>query len=152
MEITLNPIAYVKNSRIEPIDDNWETIVTEIELSDHIPTEAFERISDFSHLEIIYYFDKVKNEEIVFSGRPRGNPHYPLVGILAQRKKDRPNKIGLATVELLQHRGRTLKVKFLDAIDGTPVLDIKPVYKEFEPKASIVQPLWVTDLMEKYWK
>lgn len=151
MEIVLKPIATVKNSRTEPIDDNWETIIADIELAEHIPTEVFDSISDFSHLEIIYHFDKVKNDDIVFSGRPRGNPNYPLVGIFGQRKKDRPNKIGLATVELLEHNGRTLKVKFLDAIDGTPVLDIKPVFKEFQPKSEIRQPVWVADLMKKYW-
>jgi tRNA-Thr(GGU) m(6)t(6)A37 methyltransferase TsaA len=152
MEIKLTPIAIVKNSRTEPIDDHWETIIAEIDLADHIPTEALENISDFSHLEIIYYFDKVKNENIVFSGRPRGNPNYPLVGILGQRKKDRPNTIGLCTVELLEHNGRTIKVKYLDAIDGTPILDIKPVFKEFQPKTEIIQPIWVADLMKNYWK
>lgn len=152
MEIVLKPIATVKNSRTEPIDDNWEAIIAEIELADDIPTEAFDSISDFSHLEIIYYFDKVKNDAIVFSGRPRGNPNYPLVGILGQRKKDRPNQIGLTTVELLEHKGRTIKVRYLDAIDGTPILDIKPVFKEFQPKTEIRQPIWVADLMKNYWK
>lgn len=152
MEITLQPIATVKNSRTEPIDDHWETITAEIELAAHIPTEAFNSISDFSHLEIIYYFDQVEKEDIVFSGRPRGNPNYPLVGIFGQRKKDRPNQIGLATVELLEHKGRTIKVKFLDAINGTPVLDIKPVFREFQPKTEIKQPDWVADLMREYWK
>ncbi len=74
------------------------------------------------------------------------------MGIFAQRKKDRPNSIGLCTVELLQHNGRTLKVKYLDAIDGTPILDIKPVFKEFQPKGEIKQPTWVSDLMKNYWK
>jgi tRNA (adenine37-N6)-methyltransferase len=151
MDIVLKAVATVKNARTEPIDDHWETIIADIELADHIPTEAFDRISAFSHLEIIYYFDKVKNEDIVFSGRPRGNPNYPLVGIFGQRKKDRPNTIGLCTVELLEHHGRTIKVKFLDAIDGTPVLDIKPVFKEFQPKTEIRQPSWVADLMRNYW-
>ena len=152
MEIKLQPIATVKNSRTEPIDDHWENIVAEIELANHIPTEAFENILDFSHLEIIYYFNKVKSDGIVFSGRPRGNPNYPLVGILGQRKKDRPNQIGLCTVELLEHNGRTIKVKYLDAIDGTPVFDIKPVFKEFQPRGEIKQPIWVADLMKSYWK
>lgn len=151
MEIVFKPIATVKNSRTEPIDDHWETVISDIELADHIPTEAFESISDFSHLEIIYYFDKVKPEDIVFSCRPRGNPNYPIVGILGQRKKDRPNTIGLCTVELLEHNGRKIKVKFLDAIDGTPVLDIKPVFKEFKPSKEILQPNWVADLMKNYW-
>ena len=152
MEIKLRPIATVKNSRLEPVDDHWESIVAEIELADHIPTEAFENISQFSHLEIIYYFDKVKTENIVFSGRPRGNLNFPSVGIFGQRKKDRPNQIGLCTVEILEHNGRIIKVKYLDAIDGTPILDIKPVFKEFQPKREIKQPIWVADLMKNYWK
>ncbi|MGE0568878.1 MAG: TrmO family methyltransferase [Bacteroidia bacterium] len=59
--------------------------------------------------------------------------------------------MGLCTVELLEHNGRTIKVKYLDAIDGTPVLDIKPVFKEFQAKGLIRQPNWVTDLMKNYW-
>lgn len=152
MQITLIPIATVKNSRISPTDDFWEEVIAEIELADHIPTEAFYGLSAFSHLEIIYFFDKVKNEDIVFSGRPRGNPDYPLTGIFSQRKKDRPNAIGLCTVQLLEHKERIIKVKYLDAIDGTPVLDIKPVFKEFQPKGEIRQPLWVNDLMKNYWR
>lgn len=152
MEIKLKSIATVKNSRTTPVDDFWETIIADIELADDIPAEAFENITDFSHLEIIYFFDKVEREEIVYSGRPRGNPNYPLVGIFGQRKKDRPNTIGLCTVELLEHNGRIIKVKYLDAIDGTPVLDIKPVFKEFQPKGQIRQPDWATDLMKNYWK
>jgi tRNA-Thr(GGU) m(6)t(6)A37 methyltransferase TsaA len=151
MEIKLTPIATVKNSRTTPTDDQWASVIAEIELAEHIPTEAFNHIADFSHLEIIYYFDQVDPKTIVFSGRPRGNPDYPLVGIFAQRKKDRPNTIGLCTVELLEHKGRTLKVKYLDAINGTPVLDIKPVFREFQPKGQMRQPAWVEDLMKHYW-
>ena len=149
MEITFKPIATVRNSRSAPTDDYWGDAISEIELADHIPTEVFDGISGFSHLQIIYYFDKVEPNDMDFSGHPRGNPNYPLVGIFGQRKKDRPNAIGLCTVELLEHAGRTLKVKNLDAIDGTPVLDIKPVFREFQPKSEIRQPEWVADLMKK---
>ena len=151
MEIKLTPIAFVKNSRVEAIDDHWQEIISEIELADDIPDEAFENISSFSHLEIIYFFDKVESDKIVFSGRPRGNPAYPVTGIFAQRKKDRPNTIGLTTVKLLAHSGRTITVKYLDAIDGTPVLDIKPVFKEFQPQEVVKQPAWDEDLMKNYW-
>lgn len=152
MEIKLKPIARVKNPRTTPIDDAWEEIISEIVLEDEIPAEALENISDFSHLEIIYFFDKVKSSDVVFSGHPRSNPNYPLTGIFAQRKKDRPNAIGLCTVQLLEHKGRALKVRYLDAIDGTPILDIKPVFKEFQPKGEVKQPAWVSGLMKNYWK
>lgn len=152
MEIVLQPVATVTNQRSTPTDDFWGDTISEITLAEHIPGEAFENIESFSHLEIIYYFDKVAKENIVFSGRPRGNPDYPNVGIFVQRKKDRPNQIGLCTVELLEHKGRSIFVKYLDAISGTPILDIKPVIKEFGVKKEIVQPEWVSDLMRDYWK
>lgn len=151
MQIKLLSIATIHNSRTAVTDDNWGEIISEITLDANIPTEAFAGIESFSHLEILFYFDKVDDSTVVFSGRPRGNPNYPLVGIFSQRKKDRPNKIGLCTVQLLEHNGRTIKVKGLDAIDGTPVLDIKPVFKEFQPPGEIIQPEWVFDLMKNYW-
>ena len=150
-EFTVNAIARVRNSRKEPTDDNWGAITSEIVLDDSLPEVAFERIDDFSHLEIIYLFDKVDESAIAHSGRPRGNPNYPLCGIFAQRKKDRPNRIGLCTVELVSHKGRVLTVRNLDAIEGTPVLDIKPVFREFRTEKAIRQPEWVSDLMKDYW-
>ncbi|GHN00916.1 tRNA (N6-threonylcarbamoyladenosine(37)-N6)-methyltransferase TrmO [Cytophagales bacterium WSM2-2] len=151
MEIKLNPIGIIRNSRTEPTDDFWGEVISEIQLADHIPAESLTGINAFSHLEVVYYFDKANDGDVVYAGRPRGNPDYPLVGIFSQRKKDRPNKIGLSIVELVEHTGKTLKVKFLDAIDGTPVLDIKPVFREFLPQKSVKQPNWVKDLMKKYW-
>jgi len=152
MQITLTPIATVSNVRDKPVDDFWGDTVSEITLLDHIPTEALNNIEEFSHLEIIYYFDQVDPGNIVFSGYPRGNRDYSKMGILGQRKKDRPNQLGLSTVELVEHSGRIIKVKYLDAIDGTPVLDIKPVMKEFGLKGEIKQSAWVADLMKDYWK
>jgi tRNA-Thr(GGU) m(6)t(6)A37 methyltransferase TsaA len=152
MEISLKPVAFVTNKRSTPTDDFWGDTVSEITLAENIPTEAFNDIESFSHLEIIYYFDQVQKDNIVFSGRPRGNPAYPNVGIFGQRKKDRPNQIGLCTVELIEHKGRSIFVKLLDAINGTPILDIKPVMKEFGVQKEIKQPDWVADLMKDYWK
>jgi len=151
MSISLEPIAIVKNSRTTTADDFWGNVISEIVLLDHIPVDAFDNIEQFSHLEIIYYFDKVDKDEIVYSGRPRGNPDYPVMGIFSQRKKDRPNQLGLCTVELIEHRGRSINVKYLDAIDGSPVLDIKPVFRQFELKTEIKQAPWVNDLMKYYW-
>jgi tRNA-Thr(GGU) m(6)t(6)A37 methyltransferase TsaA len=152
MEITLKPVAVVTNKRDAPTDDFWGDTISEITLLPHIPEGAFRGIEGFSHLEIIYFFDKAGDSKVIFAGRPRGNPAWPEVGIFCQRKKDRPNHIGLCTVELIEHAGRTIKVKYLDAIDGTPVLDIKPVFKEFELKGEIKQPAWTVELMEDYWK
>jgi len=75
----------------------------------------------------------------------------PKVGTFAQRNKNRPNKIGLKTVLFLDRNEKVVLVKGLDAIDGTPIFDIKPVLKEFEPKGEIRQPLWTTEIMSNYW-
>jgi len=150
-QITLQAIAFVKNTRHEIEDDDWGGVISWIELADHIPTEALDRISEFSHLEILYHFNQADPSALVYARRPRGNPAYPMMGIFAQRTKDRPNAIGLSTVELIEHHGRKIKVRNLDAIDGTPVLDIKPVFREFEPKEEIRQAAWVTELMKNYW-
>ncbi|GAB0155182.1 SAM-dependent methyltransferase [Chryseobacterium sp. Alg-005] len=151
MKIELSPIGFVRNSRSKPIDDDWNEIISEIELAEDIPDEALSGLSDFSHLEIIFYFNLVNPEKIVFSGYPRGNTEYPKMGIFGQRKKDRPNQIGLTTVELLKCENRKITVKHLDAINGTPILDIKPVFREFQVKSEIKQPDWVGDLMKNYW-
>jgi tRNA (adenine37-N6)-methyltransferase len=151
MVITLKPVAWVKNSRHQTVDDFWGDVVSEILLDDEIPEAVFNQITGFSHLEIIYYFDQVKADHFVYSRRPRGNPEFPEMGIFAQRNKDRPNQLGLCTVELIWHRGRSIGVKYLDAIDGTPVLDIKPVFQEFRPRGETRQPDWVSELMKVYW-
>ena len=151
MEIVIQPVAFVKNSRKDISDDFWGIITSEIQLVESIPSDAFNGIEEFSHLEVIFHFDQTEKAKTVWKGRPRGNKDWPEVGIFAQRKKNRPNAIGLTIVELLRRRGNTITVRYLDAIDGTPVIDIKPVMKEFLPLSSIRQPQWTSELMKKYW-
>jgi tRNA-Thr(GGU) m(6)t(6)A37 methyltransferase TsaA len=152
MEIIMRPVAVVKNSRADLSDDYWGTVISEIELLEPIPADAFNGIEGFSHLEVIFYFDQSDRSKIVFKGHPRGNKDWPEVGIFAQRKKDRPNSIGLTIAELVKREGNKIWVKYLDAINGTPILDIKPVMKEFLPVKEIKQPQWSKELMSEYWK
>ena len=155
--ISLYPIGEIVNERKIVEDDNWGEIVSIIELNDSFDESALKGIEEFSHLEIIYYFDKVEDSKIVTGARhPRNLEHLPEVGVFAQRVKNRPNKLGLTTVKLLRAENKTLHVKGLDAIDGTPVLDIKPVFRQFLPQVSyqdeIKQPDWVNEIMKNYWK
>ena len=151
MNITLESIAFVKNSRNDLSDDYWGSIVSEIELLPHIPAKAFNGIDEFSHLEIVFHFDKSDKAKAVFFAHPRGNKNWPEVGIYAQRKRDRPNAIGITIAELVKRDGNKIWVKYLDAINGTPILDIKPVMKEFLPVGEIRQPKWSVELMKEYW-
>lgn len=151
MDIILQPVAFVKNTRTDLSDDFWGSIISEIELADTIPADAFNGIDEFSHLEVIFHFNQSDKAKIVFSGHPRGNKNWPHIGIFSQRKKDRPNALGLTIVELVKREGNKIWVKYLDAIDGTPILDIKPVMKEFLPQNEIKQPAWSVELMKEYW-
>ena len=74
----------------------------------------------------------------------------PLVGIFSQRGKDRPNTIGVTAVEIISVEEQFITVRGLDAIDGTPVLDIKPYYPVFDKREAVV-PEWVNRLMEDYF-
>jgi len=151
--INLSPIATVKNNRQTITDDDWGRVLSVIELLDPLGEEALEGIEDFSHLEIIFFFDRVEENKIETGARrPRNNPNWPEVGILAQRGKNRPNRLGATIVRLVRHEGRTLLVEGLDAVDGTPVLDIKPVMQEFLPRGEVRQPGWAAELMKHYWE
>ena len=151
--ISMSPIGVVRNTRKEVEDDSWGDVVSVIELDSAYSEEALLEIESFSHAEIYFYFHLVEEIKIETGARyPRNNKEWPKVGIFAQRGKNRPNRLGATTVKILKREGRQLFVQGLDAVDGTPILDIKPVMKEFLPREEVKQPAWATELMRNYWK
>ena len=152
MSIVMEPIAHVEGTRDVVEDDYWGGEETRIVLAAQYPDEALDGIEEFSHAEIIFFFDRLEPSK-VFTGarRPRGNPEWPAVGVFAQRTKNRPNRMGATICRIVRREGRTLVVSGLDAIDGTPVLDIKPVFAEFLPAEPVTQPGWSHELMRFYW-
>src|ERR1700690_4331035 len=151
--ITLTAIGHVVGGRSEPIDDDWDSIDATIALDPRqFKPDATASLSDFSHIEVVFHFNQVGDDEINRGARhPRGRKDWPLVDILAQRGKGRPNRIGVTVCRLLSADGLTLKVRGLDAIDGSPVLDIKPVMTGFLPRGEIREPAWSKELMDGYW-
>jgi tRNA-Thr(GGU) m(6)t(6)A37 methyltransferase TsaA len=148
----VTPIARVSTARSQAIDDDWGAVESTITLDSSFAADALQGIGEFSHLEVIYVFHLVDPAGVHLGSRiPRGNPAWPSVGIFAQRAKDRPNRIGLATCELLGVEATVLRVRGLDAIDGTPVLDIKPYMAEFAPRGTTRQPQWSHELMASYY-
>ncbi len=148
--LSFKPIGFVKNARVNKSDKNWGEVESMIELTSDFSPESLDGIESFSHLEILYIFHK-SNKVFIGSEHPRGDKKYPKVGIFAQRKKDRPNHIGATIVNLIRKEDKRLIVSNLDAINGTPILDIKPVFQEYMPKGEIKQPDWVEELMKDYW-
>ncbi len=153
MKIEMEPIGYVESDRDETDDDNWGNEESCIVLSDRFTPDALTGIENFSHVEVLFYFDRVDPSHVVLGSRhPRNNRDWPPVGIFAQRAKNRPNRIGSTICRFLRVDGIRLYVSELDAVAGTPVLDIKPVMLEFLPRAAVRQPLWSRELMVKYWR
>lgn len=153
MIFEMTPIGRVEGGRDAPEDDDWGGSRARIVLDPgRFDDEALMGLETFSHAEIVYVFDKVTENEIVTGARhPRGNQAWPRIGIFAQRGKNRPNRIGVTVCEVVAVNGRVLEVKGLDAIDGTPVLDIKPVMSGFAPRGAIREPDWAREIMAKYW-
>lgn len=146
------PIGFVRGGRAAVADDQWGAVQASIELAGGLGPEALYGLADFSHIEVVFQFDQVPDIKIETGARhPRGNTDWPLVGIFAQRGKNRPNRIGLCTCRVIGVEGTRVTVEGLDAVDGTPVLDIKPVMREFLPRGEIRQPDWVGELMKDYW-
>lgn len=153
MTFQINSIATIYNNRKEITDDFWGDIVSEIRLNESIDAEAIKGLEEFSHIEVIYFFHKAVDAPIIMkSEHPRENINWPKVGIFAQRKKNRPNFIGSTICEIVKCEHKSIFVKMLDAIDGTPVIDIKPIMKEFLALKEIKQPFWSTQLMKNYWQ
>ena len=120
-EIVLQPVAQVRGGRLQPEDDSWDREVAEIVLAPRFGPEALAGLSDFSHLEVIFHFDQVAESEINTGARhPRGRTDWPLVGIFAQRGRNRPNRIGVSICRLLSVEGTRLKVRGLDAWTARP--------------------------------
>jgi tRNA (adenine37-N6)-methyltransferase len=152
LKLSVEPIAYVRAAREQAEDDFWGQQQSRIELVDALPADCLRGLEEFSHAEVIFLFHAVHPAQVVSGARrPRDNPAWPSVGIFAQRGKNRPNRIGSTICRVVRVENKTVHVLELDAIDGTPVLDIKPVMQEFLPRHDVLQPQWSRELMRNYW-
>ena len=142
-EINLKPIGFVKNSEKKPRFGSFANEISEI-IVDEKFTDAFNGIEDYSHVIVVYWMDKIK--DYVITHRPQGNPEVPIIGIFACRCPPRPNPIGVTTVKLIERAGNRIKVKGLDILDGTPIIDIKPYWPVYDNVKDEKIPDWVNKL------
>jgi tRNA-Thr(GGU) m(6)t(6)A37 methyltransferase TsaA len=153
VNISLEPIGYVRGGRTEALDDKWDSETCVIQLDPtRFTAESLTGLEQFSHIDVVYQFDRVDEADVVVTARrPRGRESWPKVGIFAQRGRVRPNRLGVTTCRLLAVDGLAVTVRGLDAIDGTPVLDIKPYMTGFAPRGEVVEPAWAAEIMADYW-
>ena len=149
---TLTAIGEVVGGRTAAEDDAWGSERASIQLAPGFTAEALAGLDSFSHAEIVFVFDRLPESETTTAARrPRGNPDWPMVGIFAQRGRNRPNRLGVSVCRIVAVDGTRLEVEGLDAIAGTPVLDIKPVLSGFQPRGTLREPDWAAAIMADYW-
>lgn len=149
--IAISTIGNVVNQ----IDDiafmDYKEVCSEIHLNELFTEESLRELDQFSHLEVLFFFHKIGKSERVFGGKQSLLGNFPKVGVFALRSNNRPSRIGQSIVRLEKIEGKVLFVKGLDAINGTPVVDIKPVVRELLPSPNeIIQPTWAREMMRYY--
>jgi tRNA (Thr-GGU) A37 N-methylase len=151
MEFTLATIAEIVGGRRDPAEtDHWGGVTASIVVDERFGDDCLTGLSDFSHVEVVYVFDRATERPDYRGLWPaRGRADMPGVGVFCGRAPRRPNRIGVTMCAILAVSGRELRVRGLDAVDGTPVLDLKPVMRELLP-ADVHQPQWVSTLMRDY--
>lgn len=144
MQIKLKPIGAVHNEFLDAIPKGWETAVHQIVL-DPQWTPALEGIEEFSHIYILFWLHGIHGA-IELHTHPENRQDLPEVGIFATRTPWRPNPIGLQVVELLAREGNVLTIRGLDALNGSPVLDIKPYLPRGDAIEGTRTPAWLRKL------
>ena len=131
----------------------WGDVICRIELDPaRFEPDSLAGLEEFSHVEVIFVFDRVAEASIqMHARRPRGREDWPMTGIFAQRGKNRPNRLGVTVCRLISVQGLSIEVEALDAIDSTPVVDIKPYMREFAPRGEVIQPSCATEPMAAVW-
>lgn len=142
--INLKPLGKAKNKVKKPMLPGWKDVITEIVI-DKRYSKGLDGIEDYSHIIIVYWMDK--EIECHLKHHPQGREDIPYIGIFACRCPQRPNRIAISTAELVRRRGNTIKVKGLDIVNGTPILDIKPYTPQYDQVKKAKVPNWASKLV-----
>ena len=142
--IKIKPLGISTNSITKPMLPGWKNVVTEIVINKTY-AKGLDGIEDYSHIIVIYWMDQEK--ECHLKHHPQGREEIPFIGIFACRCPQRPNRIAFSTVKLISRNGNVLKVKGLDILDGTPILDIKPYTPQYDEVEKAEVPDWISKLV-----
>ena len=149
MRITIEPVGFVENTIDEQMDSGWADVESTIVLNPEL-TSILDGLESFSHALIIYWMHQAEPPDAL-KRRPKGRKDMPLVGLFAQRSKHRPIPIAVTAVQIVSVNSDSLTVRGLDAINGTPVIDIKPYYPQYDSRPDARVPAWVNRLMKHYF-
>ena len=142
-EATLKPIGLVRNDVKRTIRHGWSKVESIVDVSPEFST-SLDGLEDFSHIIVLFWMHRTEGE-VPVKVHPQGRNDLPLVGLFSTRAPHRPNSIGMTVAKLLGRSGNRLRVLGLDAVDGSPVLDIKP-YLPGDSVPEAHYPDWVGKL------
>ncbi|MFJ4609575.1 SAM-dependent methyltransferase [Streptomyces griseus] len=150
--LQITPIATVVGGHTEVLDDYQGGVESIIRLRDDLPLETLQGIEEFSHLTVTWHFSRSGPEAVQLHARsPRGDDRWPATGTFVHRNHRRPNQLGISYPRLLSVDGRDLLVTDLDAVDGTPVVDIAPWFTAMGPRGPVSEPAWPGEMLRTYW-
>ncbi|WP_329453337.1 SAM-dependent methyltransferase (plasmid) [Streptomyces sp. NBC_01724] len=134
------------------LDDYKGGTTSIIRLNPDIPENAVQGITEFSHLQVTWFFHLGSDEDVELPPRsPRDNPAWPATGGLVHHNHRRPARLATSFPRLIRVDGRDLHVEDLDADDGTPIVDLVAVFQEMLPRGPVTQPSWPTEMLKYYW-
>jgi len=140
--VTLRPIGVVRNGVTRPRRDGWEAVESVLRIAPAFAA-GLAGIDGFSHLIALTWLHLAAAEpREALAIRPGGDPQLPLTGVFALRVGGRPNPIGVSVVRLLGVAGAEVRVRGLDAVDGTPLLDLKPYLPPYDSVPEALLPGW----------
>lgn len=142
--ISIKPLGRARNRVGKPTLAGWKDIVTEI-IIDKKYSKGLDGIEDYSHIIVVYWMDR--EVECHLKHHPQGRKDVPYVGIFACRCPQRPNRLAISTVKLISRKNNVLKVRGLDIVDGTPIIDIKPYTPQYDEIRNAKVPAWVKKLI-----
>jgi tRNA-Thr(GGU) m(6)t(6)A37 methyltransferase TsaA len=146
--VSLRPIGVVNNEVDKPVDEGWATVISTLQL-ESVYAGALDGLGMFSHALVVFWMHEAPAPDTM-RRRPQGRNDMPELGILAQRARHRPNPIGITAVEIIEVAQETMLVRGLDAMNGTPILDIKPYFPQYDARPARTPP-WVDELMKGYF-
>ncbi|MCA9887443.1 MAG: tRNA (N6-threonylcarbamoyladenosine(37)-N6)-methyltransferase TrmO [Anaerolineae bacterium] len=144
--LTIQPIGTVKTITDEPEGDDWTKVISELHIDEPF-VNGLKGLDDWSHIVVIYSMHDSQFSPEEHLVRSPGLD-LPPVGIFAQRARFHPNTLGLTAVRLMDIKDNVITVKGLDAINDTPILDIKPYAPVYDGVQDPLVPAWFIQLMQ----
>ena len=149
--IQFNPIGIIKSPVTKMAPGNWGSVQSEIHLDEQY-APGLKELAGFSHIIVVFFMHRASFVPAEHLHRhPRGDKDQPEIGVFAQRTKYRPNPIGISAVELLSIEDHVITVRGLDALDDSPLLDLKPYMPMFDRVADAKLPDWVDKFKDGYF-